>query len=108
MKLSRRNLILRFAYFGDFWVPDKTDLCRVFWRCVVRLLVLGIVAAVVTLLGVILFSQPVVFLLVALIVGVSLMLAIGVGLVAAGVGKVAKTDVVATIKRNYCPVIEVE
>jgi hypothetical protein len=108
MKLSRRNLILRFAYLGDYWVPEKTDLCRVFWRCVARLLALGIVAALVTLLVVILFTQPAVLLILAITAGVMVIAVGGVGLIGVGVRSISKADIVATIKRNYCPVIEVE
>ena len=43
--LSRDNWAIRYGYFGSDYIPSRTNLCKLFWRCVFRTTIYGVVLA---------------------------------------------------------------
>jgi hypothetical protein len=104
MKISRNSWLVRFAYFNDF-VPRKTDLCSLFWRTVFMTLVTTVGLMLVGILAYVFYKEP---LAIPVVVGG---VAGGVTLFwgfAVGANKLIRSEVIKSIKENYCPVIEVE
>ena len=52
MKLSKRNWLIRYAFLlGEDEMPDTTNLCAVFWKCVGATVFFTIVGTVMIFLG---------------------------------------------------------
>ena len=43
--LPANNWCIRFAYFGSDYIPPRTNLCKLFWRCVFRTAVFAVLLA---------------------------------------------------------------
>ena len=40
--LSHKNWAIRYGYFGSDYIPSRTNLCKLFWRCVFRTAIYGV------------------------------------------------------------------
>jgi hypothetical protein len=104
MKISRDSWLVRFAYFNDF-VPRKTDLCSLFWRTVFMTLVGAVVLSLIGILTYVSFKEPLVIPVLIGVIAGGLTLFWGFTV---GANKLIRSEVIKSIKDNYCPVIEVE
>lgn len=114
MELPRESWIVRWAYLGSQYVPERTSLCALFWRVV--LVTPLLISAFITLCGALAFMvyrhpQPA-----AAVVGVAAMTAIcllgGAALHDWREGKKDKPerpsvirDGYRAIKRKVCPIV---
>jgi hypothetical protein len=116
MTLSRRNWLVRFAFFGAYTTPRQTTLCGLFWNAMLRLFVCAVLGGLLFGYGYMwVFDTWDTFLGTAMVVGL-LGGAILIGLIAnffqalkreeSPTGVISET--LYAIKHKVCPIIRID
>jgi len=112
MTINERSLLIRYAYMMSDYTPTKTNLCSLFWRCVLLqpLKILGILF-VVFCLGFVTFYVPISNLGWKGIFVAPLMMAafwLLAEVIPNAFQSLPMVELGEFIKGNYCPTIEIK